>query len=169
MSRIGAALAGAAVALMGRAMFPRLLMLKFSRDVRRLNAGEYHGLLRSYSDDAVLLFNEGPHRWSGEHRGKAAIERFFRDFTSAGLQGELSALWVSGAPWALTLVGRFDDEARGPDGERIYANRVVMVLRTRWGKIVEQEDFYVDTGRIAQLEERLTEMGVSPAGLVAVA
>jgi ketosteroid isomerase-like protein len=153
----------------GRAIFPRLLMLKFSRDVRRLNAGEYQTLLKNYSDDAVLVFNPGPHRWSGEHRGKPAIERFFQDFTAAGLEGELRALWISGPPWAMSIIGRFDDEARAPDGEQIYANRVVMVIRTRWGKIVEHEDFYMDTSRIIELEERLNELGVAPAGLVTAA
>jgi ketosteroid isomerase-like protein len=61
------------------------------------------------------------------------------------------------------LAARFDDRATDPQGEEIYANRVVIVARTRWGKIVEQEDFYVDTGRILALEERLQELGVPAA------
>ena len=54
------------------------------------------------------------------------------------------------------------DQAERPDGERIYANRTVLLARTRWGRIVEQEDFYEDTGRILALEERLRELGVEP-------
>ena len=50
-----------------------------------------------------------------------------------------------------------------PDGERIYANRTVLVAHSRWGKIVEQQDFYEDSGRILMLEERLRELGVEPA------
>jgi ketosteroid isomerase-like protein len=57
---------------------------------------------------------------------------------------------------------RFDDHADGPDGTRLYENRTVLVLRTRWGKIVEHEDFYVDTGRIAEFDRKLTELGVAP-------
>jgi ketosteroid isomerase-like protein len=154
---------GAGAAIAGRAVMTRLILLKLRRDVRRLNGGDYRPLLAGYTDDAVLHFNEGPHRWSGEHRGKPAIECFLREFVGAGLSGEVPALWIGGPPWALTLVARFDDRATGPDGETLYANRVVIVARTRWGKIVEHEDFYVDTGRIVALEEKLRALGVAPA------
>jgi hypothetical protein len=33
-------------------------------------------------------------------------------------------------------------------------------VRTRWGKIVEHEDFYADTGRIVALEEKLRALGI---------
>lgn len=137
-----------------------MLLARFERDVARLNAGDYRPLLKQYADDAVLRFNEGEHRWAGEHRGKAALERFFQDFTAAGLHGHLRGLWIAGAPWALTLAVRFDDEASGPDGELLYNNRVAMVIRTRWGKIVEHEDFYSDTARIAAFEDALNELGI---------
>jgi ketosteroid isomerase-like protein len=155
-------IAGAGLAIAGRAAFARLLREKLRRDLVRLNAGDYRPLLAGYADDAVLRFNEGPHRWSGEHRGKAAIERFLRDFTGAGLQGELGDVWIGGPPWALRLAARFDDRATGPDGEELYANRLVIVVRLRWHKIVEHEDFYEDTGRIATLELGLQALGVRP-------
>lgn len=110
--------AGAGIVLIGRGLLTRLLLLKLRRDVKRLNAGDHRPLLRGYADDAVLHFNDGPHRWSGEHRGKAAIERFLRDFVGAGLQGEIRALWIAGPPWALTMVARFDDRAISPPATR---------------------------------------------------
>jgi ketosteroid isomerase-like protein len=154
---------GAGAALAGRTLLSRLILLKLRRDVRRLNAGDYEPLLAGYAEDAVLHFNEGPHRWSGVHRGRAGIERFLRDFTTAGVQGEVRTLWIGGPPWALTLVVRFDDRATGPGGEELYANRVVIVARTRWGRIVEHEDFYLDTARINAFEEKLQALGVAPA------
>lgn len=154
--------AGAGIVLVGRGLLTRLLLLKLRRDVKRLNAGDHRPLLRGYADDAVLHFNDGPHRWSGEHRGKAAIERFLRDFVGAGLQGEIRALWIAGPPWALTMVARFDDRAISPAGDEIYANRTVLVVRTRWGRIVEHEDFYEDTTRILTLENTLRELGIAP-------
>jgi ketosteroid isomerase-like protein len=152
---------GAGAALAGRTLLLRLILIKLRRDVRRLNAGDHHPLLADYADDAVLVFNEGPHRWSGVHRGRAGIERFLRDFTAAGIQGEVRTLWIGGPPWALTLVVRFDDRATGPGGEELYANRVVIVARTRWGRIVEHEDFYLDTARIVAFEEKLRALGVA--------
>ena len=163
MSARRAVIAGAATALLGRSLLIQLLLLKLRTDVSKLNRGDYEPLLAGFADDAVLHFNDGPHRWAGEHRGKAAIERFLRDFTGAGLRGEILSLWIGGPPWALTMAVRFDDHAEAPGGEAIYENRTVLVVRTRWGRIVEQWDFYEDTGRILTLEEHLRDRDVAPA------
>ncbi len=104
-------LAGAAGALAARALLPRVLMLKFRRDVATLNAGDAAPLLKSYADDAVLHFNPGDHRWGGDWVGKPAITRFMRNFTAAKIQGEIIQLWTAGPPWALTMIVRFDDFA----------------------------------------------------------
>jgi ketosteroid isomerase-like protein len=158
------AIAGAGAAVAARALLREVLLLKFRRDLRRLNAGDHRPLLAGYADDAVLRFNDGQHRWSGEHRGKAAIDRFLRDFVRAGITGEIRGLWIAGPPWSLTVLVRFDDRATGPSGEELYANRVAMVIHTRWGKVVEHDDFYEDTGRILAFEEKLQGLGIAPAG-----
>jgi ketosteroid isomerase-like protein len=151
--------AGATGALTARALQSRVLLLKLRRDVRALNAGDHRPVLSNYAQDAVLRFNEGAHRWAGEHRGKAAIERFLRSFVDAGLQGHVSELFVVGAPWRMTLIARFDDHAHDRSGEQIYSNRTILLARTRWGRIVLQEDFYEDTQRIIALDARLSELG----------
>lgn len=69
---------------------------------------------------------------------------------------------MGGPPWELTLVARFDDRAQGPAGETLYRNRAVLVVRTRWGRIVEQDDFHEDTGHIEAFEDRLRALGVQP-------
>lgn len=152
---------GAAGALGARALLVRAMLFKLRRDLASLNAGDYKPLLSGYADDAVLVFPEGEHRWSGEHRGKAAIEGFLQNFVAAGLQGTLGDLLVAGPPWALTLMARFDDQAHAPDGEELYSNRVAMLIRTRWGKIVRHEDFFADTSRIERFDRRLGELGVT--------
>ena len=157
-------LAGAALALGARALLPRLLVLKFRPDVAKLNAGDYKPLLDAYADDMVLHFHEGPHRWSGEWVGKAAMDRFLQNFTASGIQGELKAITTSGPLWALTMWVRFDDYADAPDGTRIYENRTVLVLRTRWGKVVEQHDYYADTAGIVAFDRKLEELGVEAVG-----
>jgi len=153
---------GFSVAIASRALIPRLLRLKFARDVRRLNVGDYSGLLAAYSDDFVLHFNQGDHRWSGDWVGKAGMERFLQNFTDAHIQGTIRQIAISGPFWALTLWARFDDHADTPDGTRIYQNRTALVLRTRWGKIVEQNDFYADTAPIIALDRKLTDLGIHP-------
>ncbi len=162
-TRLATLAAGALGAIAARRLFAAALLAKLRRDVRALNAGDYRPLLAGYADDAVLVFNDGTHRWAGEHRGKPAIERFFRDFVAAGITGEIVELFVSGPPWRMTLLVRFDDEAHGPDGEELYRNRTLLIARARWAKIVWQQDFYEDTERIGALDARLTELGVEPA------
>lgn len=144
-------------------MLSYVLLAKLRGDLHALNAGDYRPLLASYAEDAVLRFHEGDHRWSGEHRGKQAIERFLRNFTAAGLQGEVRQLLVAGPPWRMTVVVRFDDQAAGRDGRMLYRNRTVLLIRTRWGRIIQHEDFYEDTGRIETLEGHLRASGVQPA------
>jgi len=162
---------GAAMAVAGREAMRRALLARLRGDVARLNAGDYAPLLAAFADDAVLYFNDGPHRWAGEYRGRSAIESFLGSFTAAGIQGEIVDLWTAGPPWALTLICRFDDWADDPrDGRRVYANRTVLVARTRRGKIVEQRDFYEDTARIAEFDRVLTERGTpGPADIAAAA
>ena len=155
-------LLGAALAVGGRVLMTRLLLVKFARDVAKLNAGDHSSLLNAYADDFVLHFNEGEHRWSGDWIGRSGMDRFLQNFTAAGIQGEIREIAVSGPPWSMTLWARFDDHADGPDGTRIYENRTALVLRTRWGKIVEQDDFYADTERIAAADRKLTELGIAP-------
>ncbi len=105
-------------------------------------------------------------RWIGKRSlvGDATFfepERFLQEFVGAGLSGEIRQLWIAGPPWALTMAARFDDEASA-GGERLYANRVAMVIRTRWGRIVEQQDFYEDSERIPAFERALREHGIAP-------
>ena len=154
-------LAGAALAAGARALLPRALMLKFSGDVAKLNEGEHRQLLDAYGDDFVLHFPEGAHRWSGDWVGKDGMDRFLQNFTAAGIKGEIGQIATSGPLWAMTLWARFDDHADGPDGTRLYENSTVLVLRTRWGKIVEQTDYFVDTARLVEFDRKLAELGVA--------
>lgn len=154
---------GACLAVGARAGLRQVLLAKFRSDVRKLNAGDPDDLLAAYDDDAILHFHDGDHRWAGTHRGQQAIGQFLRNMVDAGLQGTIRELWMGGPPWALTLVARFDDEATAPGGRVLYKNRAVLVVRTRWGRIIEQDDFYEDTSRIESLEARLRELDLPRA------
>lgn len=148
---------GALAALGARSLLTRALLFKLRRDANALNDGDWQPLLRGYAEDAVLKFNDGDHRWSGEYRGKAEIGRFLQSFVDAGLKGQVNELFFSGPPWRMTLLVRFDDHALDADGAQIYSNRTVLLARTRWGRIVRHEDYYEDTVRIAALDRLLAE------------
>ena len=154
-----AAAGGVAAALGARLLLRRLLLTALRRSVRLLNLGDYRPMLARYADDAVLRFPDGDHRFAGEHRGRAAIERFLQQFTEVGLQGEVREVVTTGPPWRMTAFVRFDDRACDRDGAQLYANRAVLVLRTRRGRIVEHADYFEDTARIEELEQRLRALG----------
>ena len=56
---------GLALGLGARALLRQILLLRFRRDLARLNGGDYRPLLSMYADDAVLRFNDGPHLMGG--------------------------------------------------------------------------------------------------------
>src|SRR5712691_2331647 len=104
------------------------------RNVRRLNAGEIGPLLRAYADNATLVY-PGRHSWAGMYHGTDEIERFLRRFVRVGLRGETHEIVVNGPPWNLTVCVRLTDEATGPDGTVVYANRAALFGKIAWGKI----------------------------------
>jgi hypothetical protein len=59
------------------------------------------------------------------------------------------------------MVARFDDRAISPPATRSTPT-APSGRRTRWGRIVEHEDFYEDTTRILTLENTLRELGIAP-------
>jgi ketosteroid isomerase-like protein len=151
---IGATAAGAAYKGATRALL--------RRNVKALMAGDPGPLLALYRADAVLTF-PGEHSWRRTYRGRDEIAAFLRRFLDAGLRGELGAILIDGPPWATRIAVQFDDHAHDPrSGERIYANRAVIVLRTRWGRVVAEE-VYEDTQKVAAFDARLAATAAAGA------
>ena len=156
---VGVALGG--LLLIGlRIALKHALLTKLRRDVAALSAGDHRPLLRGYADDAVLVFTEGEHRWSGTYRGKERISEFLTDFIKVGLKGEVADVWMGDWPWAMTILVAFDDHADNEEGHRVYENHTILKCQTRWGKIVQQEDFYVDTVRMVAFDRNLSSRGL---------
>ena len=130
------------------------------RNIQALGRGDPTALLRGYADDAVLTF-PGESSWSGEHRGKSAIERFLQRFIAAGLTGEAEDILVNGPPWHTRIAVVFTDRAVDPEGNEVYANRAVLYAVARWGKITRQEDFE-DTHKVEAFDRWLDAHGIAP-------
>lgn len=123
------------------------------RNLAALARGDAGPLLAGYAPDAVLVF-PGVSSWSGEHRGKPAIEAFLHRFLEAGISGEPHDILVKGPPWRMTVAMAFTDRALGAAGEVVYENRVMILSRVAWGKVVYHEDF-LDTQRVEALDRHL--------------
>jgi ketosteroid isomerase-like protein len=121
--------------------------------VQALSQGYIAPLLSGYAEDAVLVF-PGQSSWSGEHRGKVAIEAFLRRFVDAGLRGEVHEILVNGPPWRTTVCVIFTDRAIDDSGSLTYENRAVLFGKVVWGKIVYQEDFE-DTKKVEAFDALL--------------
>jgi ketosteroid isomerase-like protein len=125
------------------------------RLIDRMNAGDPRPLVRMFAKDAVLTF-PGESSWSGQHRGRAEIERFMRRFHHAGLRLHPVDLAVHGWPWNMTALMWWTDDLITAEGERIYENRGAFYIKLRWGKVVFQEDV-LDTQKVAALDEWLAD------------
>ena len=87
-------------------------------------------------------------------------------FLRVGISGEVHEILVTGPPWDTTACVRFTDRALGSDGAPVYENRTMILLKSRWGKVVSEEIFE-DTERTAAFDRylELNEPRVTPAAL----
>jgi ketosteroid isomerase-like protein len=130
------------------------------RNIKALNEGRYQPALAMFAADATLTF-PGDNNWSRQyripqpgraafptHRGRAEIEGFLQNYVDNDIQMEIEDILVNGPPWNTRAAVVVHDWALDADGNEVYANRAVLFVRTRWGRIVAQED-YEDTERAA--------------------
>jgi uncharacterized protein (TIGR02246 family) len=154
---LAAALTGAAAAVTARAAYASAVRAILRRNAAALMAGDPRPLLRMYAPDATMVF-PGASSWGRTYRGRDEIEAFLRRFHAAGLRGELGAILVEGPPWATRIAVEFDDHARDADGTKVYENRALIVLSTRWGRVVHEE-LFEDTQKVAAFDQHL---GLAP-------
>ena len=98
------------------------------------------------------------------HRGRDRDRGVPQRYTAHGIQMVVDDILVNGPPWNARAAVRCHDWVPG-DAAGPYDNRAVMWVRTRWGRIVEHED-YEDTQRTAAYDADLaavTSDGLTPA------
>ena len=142
-------------------MYKWAVRRQIRRNIETLGRGDPEPLLRGYAEDAVLVF-PGASSWGGEHRGRAAIERFLRRFIAAGLSGAAEDILVNGPPWNTRIAVVFADHAHDDAGNEVYSNRAVLYGRIRWGRITRQEDFE-DTHKVEAFDRWLDAHRVAPS------
>ncbi|MDQ1462638.1 MAG: hypothetical protein QOI08_4122 [Actinomycetota bacterium] len=144
-------------------MYKAAVRTLIRRNIRELNEGRYHPALAMFAPDAELSF-PGDNTWSRQHRpsqagraaspthqGKAEIEAFLRRYVDNHIHMEVEDILVNGPPWNTRAAVRVHHWITGPDGNDLYSNRAVLMVRTAWGKIRSQED-YEDTERVSAFD-----------------
>ena len=148
-------------------MYKATVRWMIRRNIARLNAGDYGPALAMYTDDATLTF-PGSNSWSTMFRparaaagpptrpiaGATRSRTFMRRYTAHGIQMVVDDILVNGPPWHARAAVRCHDWIPADGGHDVYDNRAVMWVRTRWGHIVEHED-YEDTERTLAYDELL--------------
>ena len=134
-------------------MYKAFIRHTIRRRAQALRDGDPGPLLAGFAADAVLTF-PGRSSWAGEYRGKPAIEGFLRRFLESGLAGKVHDIVVNGPPWRTTVCVLFEDRATDDQGAVVYENRVMFLVRARWGRVVYQEDF-LDTQKVAAFDAHL--------------
>ena len=117
----------------------------------RVDAGEPRLLLSVTAPDVHFTF-PGASSWAIDTHDRADLERWVRRTASVGLVHEPQQILLSGPPWKLMVAVRLTDQCRAADGRIVYENLAVIVVRTRWGRVVEFET-YLDTDRVAAFDE----------------
>ena len=144
-------------------MYKAAVRWMIRRNIGLANEGNYGPALAMMAPDATLTF-PGDNSWSRQfrepvadrrphptHVGRDEIEGFLRRYADQGVHMEVEDILVNGPPWNMRAAIRVNDWIRDDAGGERYTNRAVLMVRTRWGKIVEQED-YEDTERVAALD-----------------
>jgi ketosteroid isomerase-like protein len=120
--------------------------------VGRLNAADVGTIMRTFSEDAHLVF-PGTSSFAGDHHGKPAIEAWLNRFLALRPSFRAHDVAVAGPPWNMRVCFRFTDRIPIPDGGE-YENEGMEYLRIRWGRTLEQR-VYLDTEKVADLDARL--------------
>jgi hypothetical protein len=132
------------------------------RSFDALNKGDVGPAMALMADDVRMSF-PGTSSWSGEYRGRAAVEGFARRVVEHGLKYRVHDVLIKGPPWNMTMVYLISDEARDAEGTVIYSNRAVEYLKLRWFKVYDQEIFE-DTERSSAYDRALgVQSGATPS------
>ena len=136
------------------------------RNIEQLNQGNYQPTLRMFASDATLAF-PGDNTWSNmirpvrrgtdafvSHRGHDELEQFLQRYVNEKLHMVVDDILVNGPPWNTRAAVRVHHSMTADDGSVVYANRAVLFVTARWGKLIEQED-YEDTERVAEYDRHL--------------
>ncbi len=149
-------------------MYKAAIRMLIRRNIRLLNEGRHEPSLAMFASDATLVF-PGDNSWARmyrephpseapfvTHRGTAEIAAFLQRFVAHGIQMHVDDILVNGPPWNTRAAVRVHHGIVDEHGNETYSNRAVLMVRTTWGKVREQED-YEDTERVAAFDARVTE------------
>ncbi len=139
-------------------LITRLLKMLYGQ----VSRGELRLALLGLAGDAVLLF-PGDSSFSGEHRGKPAIEAWMRRFASLHAEFQVHDASAAGPPWNMRVFMRFSDRIVAPNGY-VYENEGMEYIVIKRG-LIHEIRVHLDTEKVAALDAHLgsTDRAAAPA------
>jgi ketosteroid isomerase-like protein len=148
-------------------MYKAAVRALMRHSIKRLNAGDYSLMLKLAHPDFELAF-PGDNSWAamfrpqvkgrerhGTHHGIDEATAFAERFVAERIQFRVEDILVNGPPWRTRIAVRAHNFIPGVDGgPDEYANRAVLFLDVRWGRLHGWED-YEDTERVAAWDLRI--------------
>ena len=122
----------------------------------KVSAGDLRLPLLGLAKDARLVF-PGKNSFSGEHRGKLAIEAWMRRFASLRPEFHVHDAAAAGPPWNVRVYMRFSDRIVAPDGY-VYENEGMEFIGLRWG-LIHEVRVHLDTEKVTALDAHLVDRG----------
>lgn len=140
-------------------MYKTIVARRTRRVFEALNRGDARPLLDGLADPAHHEMT-GEHALGGSRNTVPAIAEWYARLLRLlpDLRFDVTAVRVSGAPWATTVVVDWTDSARGGR----YSNAGVNTIGLRWGK-VRSIAIDCDADRLAGVLRELAEEGVAEA------
>lgn len=154
-------------------MYKATVRALLRHSIGRLNQGDYSLMLRLAHPDFELAF-PGQNSWATmfrpqvigrerhpTHRGIEEATAFADRFVDQGIQLDVEDIVVNGPPWNTRIAVRGNSYIPDPGGGGdLYANRAILFLEIRWGRLLRWED-YEDTERVAAWDDRQAEAAMT--------
>ena len=118
----------------------------------KVSTGDLRLPLMGMAKDARFVF-PGSSSFSGEQRGKAAIESWLRRFAALRPDFTVRDVAVAGPPWNMRVFMRFSDRIIAPNGY-VYENEGIESIAIRYG-LIREIRVHLDTEKLTALDAEL--------------
>lgn len=143
-------------------MYHRIFKQQVAKGFQNISQANFDAVLKLFAPDIHFTF-VGEHTMGGDWRDRSIVKQWFNRVHRLFPDLHLTPLSirVSGWPWDVTAITRFEVRATLPDGSP-YRNQGMQILRIRLGKIVE--DYLIeDTQLLAAALDQIAQSGNSEA------
>jgi len=143
-------------------MYQRIFKRQITQGFQDISRGNFDVVLNIFAPDVHFTF-VGDHAMGGDWRDRKLVRQWFERVHRLFPDLQLTPLHiqVTGWPWDVTAITRFEIRATLPD-QSPYRNQGVQILRIRLGKVVE-DHLIEDTQLLVAALDQIAQSGNAEA------